>query len=386
MIADFPAPGEHPVGGPQMATSRLVSKLVERGVDVVVVAPCSSCATEAVTRLEDGAALVTVPAGRRWTLARGLQPWRKHARAVVDRIGADVVHGQGLLPGGIAAVDMKGHPSVVTARGSVRADTAGAYRGAGRIARAYLSDRIACAAVERADVVIGVNPDWRVNLPRRPKRFAYIPNMIDEQFFRRRREPERGLVLFAGGARAIKGWALLAEAWPRVRAAITHAQLNVIGWPPEQTPPGISSRDRESLVVEGWLSSSELAERMVRASALVIPSQFEVSPIVLAEAWALGLPVVGVPVGGIPALATGAIILVERQPEALAEGIIAALVGGPEIDRFVEEGRRRAEAHRADAVATVHVALYRELVHEYDALRTTRPPLVGAARSSEKKR
>jgi glycosyltransferase involved in cell wall biosynthesis len=373
MIADFPAPGEQPVGGPQVATRRLVSKLVERGVDVVVVAPCSSCATEAMTRLEGGAVLVTVPASTRWTLARGLQPWRKHARAVVERVGADVVHGQGLLPGGIAAVDMKGRPTVVTARGSVRADTAGAYGGAGRIARAYLGDRIACAAVERADVVIGVNPDWRVNLPRRPKRFAYIPNMIDEQFFRLRREPERGLVLFAGGTRAIKGWALLAEAWPRVRAAITDAHLNIIGWPPAHTPPGISSRDRESLVVEGWLSSTELAERMVRASALVIPSQFEVSPIVLAEAWALGLPVVAVPVGGIPALATGAVVLVERQPKALAAGIVAALMGGDTIDRLVEEGRRRAEAHRADAVAAAHIALYHDLLHEAELSSASSP-------------
>ena len=361
------------MGGPQVATSRLVSKLVERGVRVVVVAPCSSCATEAMTQLEDGAALVTVPASTRWTLARGLQPWRKHARAVVERVGADVVHGQGLLAGGIAAVDMKGRPTVVTARGSVRADTAGAYGGAGRIARTYLGNRIASAAIERADVVIGVNPDWRINLPQRPKRFVYIPNMIDEFFFGRRREPERGLVFFAGGTRAIKGWTLLAQAWPRVRAAIPDARLNVIGWPPAQTPPGISPRDRESLVVEGWLSSTELAERMVRASALVIPSQFEVSPIVLAEAWALGLPVVAVPVGGIPALATGAVVLVEREPEALAAGMVAALMGGEDIDRLVAEGRRRAEAHRADAVAEAHLALYHELVHEAELTSASSP-------------
>lgn len=361
MIAEFPAPREQPVGGPQVATRRLVSKLVERGLDIVVVAP-SSRTTETARQLQDGAAVVTVPAGTRWTLARGLQPWRKHARAVVERLGVDVVHAQGLLPAGIAAVDIKRYPTIVTARGSVSADTAGAYGGAGRIARAYVGGRLARTAVEKADVVIGVNPDWRVNLPRRPKRFVYIPNMIDEFFFGRGREPERGLVLFAGGTRAIKGWALLAQAWPRVRAAVSDARLNIIGWPPGQTPPGISHRDQASLVVEGWLSSNELAERMVRASALVIPSQFEVSPIVLAEAWALGLPVVAVPVGGIPALATGAVVLVERHPEALAAGIVAALAGGENIDRLVEEGRRRAEAHRADAVAAAHVALYEELV------------------------
>ena len=100
---------------------------------------------------------------------------------------------------------------------------------------------------------------------------------------------------------------------------------------------------------------------MAHAAVLVIPSEFEVSPIVLAEAWAMGLPVVAARVGGIPALATGAAVLVERNVEALREGLVAALSGGEEIDRLVAEGRRRSGAHRADAVATAHISLYEEL-------------------------
>jgi glycosyltransferase involved in cell wall biosynthesis len=363
MIAEFPAPGEQPVGGPQVAVTRLVPKLVERGVDIVIVAPDALRSVETATELDDGGALIAVPAGRRWTLARGLQPWRRRVKAVVEHMDVDLVHGQGLLPGGIAAGDIEVGPVVVTARGNERVDTEAEYSGPGGMARAYLRDRLSRAAVERADVVIGVNPDWTVNLPQHPKRFVYIPNMTDEGFFRRRREPEPELVLFAGGARAIKGWALLNEAWPRVRKRVPGARLNVVGWPRGRTPSGIPIDHRESLVVEGWLSSAELADRMARAAALVIPSQFEVSPIVLAEAWALGLPVVAVPVGGIPALATGAAILVEREPEALARGIVEALAGGEDIERLVGEGRRRAEDHRPDAVAAAHVALYEELVN-----------------------
>ena len=51
-------------------------------------------------------------------------------------------------------------------------------------------------------------------MPQRPRRFVYIPNIIDERFFGMKRTPEPGLVLFTGGARAIKGWPLLAAAWP----------------------------------------------------------------------------------------------------------------------------------------------------------------------------
>jgi glycosyltransferase involved in cell wall biosynthesis len=362
MIADFPSPGDEPVGGPEVAVKRLVAKLVQRTVEVVVVTPDATSSSEAVTQTDDGAKVIAVPIGTRLTLARGMQPWRRRARAAVNGADVDIVHGQGLLPGGIAAGDVKGLPIVITARGNVRADTAAAYGGLGGAARAHLRDRLARIAIERADVVIGVNPEWTVNLPRPPKRFVYIPNMIDEEFFTQERGPVPGRVLFVGGTRAIKGWELLAQAWPGVQAAIPDAHLNVIGWPSDQTPPGIAA----SLLVEGWLSSPELAQRMGLAAALVIPSQFEVSPIVLAEAWAVGLPVVTVPVGGIPALATDAALLVEREPEALAAGIVEALQGGQEIDRLVEEGRKRAEAHRPDSVVAAHIALYDELLHQRD--------------------
>ena len=362
MLADFPRPGHPPVGGPQVAVRRLVAKLVDRGVEVVIVAPDTTRYIE-TTDTELGVDVVAVPAGERWTLVRGLRRWRRCAADAVYRLGPDIVHGQELVPSGVAAADIEGIPVAVTARGSMRADTAAAYSGVGGFARVQLRDRLARRAIRRANVVVSVNPDWTVNLPRPARRFVHIPNMIDEQFFEREREPQSGLVLFAGGAREIKGWDLLAEAWPHVRAAVSHARLNVVGWPPGHPPPGIASPHRRSLIVESWLTSSELAERMIRASALVIPSRFEVSPIVLAEAWALGLPVVAVPVGGIPALATGAALLVERRPEALAAGIVAALAAGDDVSSLVDEGRRRAEAHRPWAVADAHIALYEELLH-----------------------
>ena len=277
------------------------------------------------------------------------------------RLGADLVHGQGLIPGGIAAASIDGRPRVVTARGNMRADSVAAYRGLAAAARARQRDRLARVAVEHADVIVGVNPDWAINVPERPKRFAHIPNIVDDEFFDRGRKPEPARVLFAGGGKLIKGWSLLAAAWPRVLRSIPDAGLNAVGWRSGEEPPAIPPEHQPSVVVEGALSSTELADRMARAAVLVIPSQFEVSPIVLAEAWAMSLPVVAARVGGVPALATGAAILVERDVDSLFEGLLAALAGGEEIGRLVAEGRRRAEAHRADAVATAHISLYEEL-------------------------
>jgi glycosyltransferase involved in cell wall biosynthesis len=267
-----------------------------------------------------------------------------------------------VLLGGVAAADIEGRPRVVTARGNVRADTIAQYRRMGAAARARHRDRLARSAVERADVVVGVNPEWAVNVPERPRRFVYIPNIVGAEFFDRPRSPEPGRVLFAGGeTRKIKGWSLLAQAWPHVLESIPSATLNAVGWPAGAVPAGIAPELRRTVVVDSALSSSDLADRMASAAVLVIPSEFEVSPIVLGEAWAMGLPVVAVRVGGIPALATGAAVLVERDVDSLREGLVAALSGGEEIDRLAAEGRRRAEAHRADAVTEAHISLYEEL-------------------------
>jgi glycosyltransferase involved in cell wall biosynthesis len=63
------------------------------------------------------------------------------------------------------------------------------------------------------------------------------------------------------------------------------------------------------------------------------------------------------------ALAEGAAILVSpRNPPQLARAVLTALAAGDEVNRVVEEGRRRVEGHRAEAVARAHVDLYEALV------------------------
>jgi glycosyltransferase involved in cell wall biosynthesis len=360
MLGDFPVLGEKPTGGPRVALGRLVQELVNRNVEVVVVTPDPRQTESKEVKLDGGVTLVSVPTGERWNLALGLRPWRRGARGVVERLGADILHGQGLIPGGIAAAGIEGRPRVVTAHGNMQADTLAHSGDVGAAARARLRGRLARIAVEHADVVVGVNPDWTVNIPERPRRFAYIPNIVDAEFFERARTPVPGRVLYAGGSRPIKGWSLLAATWARVCRSVPEASLNSVGWSCGE-PSGIPPELRRSIVVEGALSSSELVDRMARAAVLVIPSKFEVSPIVLAEAWAMGVPVVATRVGGIAAFATGAAVLVERDVESLFKGLAAALSGAEEIDRLVAEGRRRAEGHRAHVVATAHISLYEDL-------------------------
>jgi glycosyltransferase involved in cell wall biosynthesis len=114
--------------------------------------------------------------------------------------------------------------------------------------------------------------------------------------------------------------------------------------------------------VEGWIGAAELSNRLARAAVVVVPSVFEVAPLIIAEAWAVGVPVVAASVGGIPAFAGDAAVLVDREADALAAAIADVLMDADVAARVVAEGRKRAEEHRVDAVLSAHLRLYHELV------------------------
>jgi glycogen synthase len=356
MITSYPGPGEDPRGGVEQSVTRLVAALARAGAEITVIAP-----GRAGTFDREGVTVVYVGGHGRWALARGLRPWRQAAGRAVASAGGDVVHGQGLLPGGIAVADAP-HPRVVTAHGNVGADTRAAYGGLTGSARRVARDRLARAATRRADVLVGVHPDWRQNVPIPPRSFVHIPNIVDDLFFSAERRPDGSRVLFCGGPARIKGWDVLARAWPGVLERCPEASLKVAGWPAGATPPKLP--DGTPVETAGWLSSPALRAAMEQASLLAIPSRFEVAPLVLLEAWAARLPVVATSAGGLATLARGAAEVVPPEdPQGLGSAI-ASVLGGEQrgLDELVAEGSRRAERCRAAAVAEEHLSLYSKLL------------------------
>jgi len=209
-------------------------------------------------------------------------------------------------------------------------------------------------------VVVGVHHDWQINVPVRVERFVYIPNIVDSAYFESDYRPERGRVLFCGGVRRVKGWDILRPAWDEVAGAVSDARLDVVGWPDHA---GGSLGPNHSVTMRGWLSPEETRTAMKRAEVLVLPSRYEVAPMVLCEAWALGLPVVAAAVGGIPALAEGAATLVPSEdPASLARALISVLTRETDTSESVAEGRRRAEAFTTEQVVAAHIDLYRRVL------------------------
>jgi glycosyltransferase involved in cell wall biosynthesis len=356
ILTPYPAPGEDPRGGVEMAGSRLVAALEHRGVDVAVIGIRAGAASDPHPDQEPVGSLRS---DERFSLVRRLRPMRKDLAELLQAAEVDIVHALGLVPAGFAAthVGRTTMPRVITAHGSRRQDTLAAYRGVAARARWLLGRRMVLSAVGRATVIIGVHPDWQVNVPTQPSRFVYIPNIVDERFFTLVRRPVDGRILYCGGDTAIKGWHLLRAAWPLVLASTPEARLQAIGCAPADVPPAL----RASVETIPWLAAPQLADAISQAAAVVIPSLFEVAPTVLSEAWAARAPVVATAVGGVPALATGAAHLVEElNPATLASALVRALEK-PEPE-LVDEGAQRAGHHREDVVVDAHLAVYESLL------------------------
>ena len=305
----------------------------------------------------------SVPDGSRMNLATGMRRWRSGAKRALRELDADVIHGHSLVACALAATDdSRRIPKLVTAHGNVLQDVLAHSTGLRTSVRKRLVTRLATTAVTRATAVVGVHPDWRLNLPVEVARFVHIPNIVDESFFRVERTAIAPRILYCGGVRHVKGWDILAAAWPAISEAIPDATLEVLGW---DSAPGFEGFGPPSdrIEVVGRADTAQVNRAMARASVVALPSRFEIAPVTLAEAWAAGTPVVATEVGGVSSLGPGAAVLVPAEsPQALARVLIDVVSRNTDVQPLVAEGRRRAEAFRAEAVAREHVRLYEELL------------------------
>jgi glycosyltransferase involved in cell wall biosynthesis len=357
------APDARPVGGVQRATAALAPDLERRGIDVTIVAPHHG-AGEVQEDDSYGFRVVRVPMNERYQVLRDYRPWVAASHAALERLAPDIVQGQGLLHNGASAARWESCPSVVTAHGDPLADARWGYPAPLGTALQPLLRAVVGRTVRRADSVVNVNPDWRVNCPTEPRRHVFIPNPIEPVFFRQQDAPWRPRIIYLGGARHIKGPDLMAAAWQIVAEELPDATLDMFGFGDADVErfglPDVG--DLPGVTVHGPVSKDEVARVMADGGVVAVPSRYEVSPVVVPEAWAVGLPVVVTNVGGVESLVGDAAITIETRADAFAEGVLRALRGGPGVDAMVESGARRAQEFQPAVVAEAYASEYEALL------------------------
>lgn len=264
-----------------------------------------------------------------------------------------------LLPGSV-------RPRVVVEVHGEWRSSAGSNGGSSEDGRALLTDRVAKAALLRADRVrvvgtftegLARQAGWRGELDRFPAFSLY-----DEFLGSPPVDPPSGpRVLYVGALERAKGIDVLLDAWEDVGRRRPDAVLAVVG----DGSLGDEVRARVARLgagvrLVGAVDRAEVRTLLDRAAVIVVPSRSEALGHVVLEAFARARPVVGTCVGGIPELILEGecgVLVPPGDPPALAAGIVRLLedpVAATEMGR-----NARAAVERIDPAAEFDAGIER---------------------------
>ncbi|MBI4491393.1 MAG: glycosyltransferase [Chloroflexi bacterium] len=378
------------LGGSAISVRRLAHGLADRGHHVTVLAPASSFAD--CTEREGGVAVVRCRSVPALHLVKNLDRDRirvaflpmSTVRRTIDALRPDVVHIQ--LPAYIGAMAIKvaeqaGIPVVAT----FHALPDNPFPARNKRSPVF---RLFASKFWETVIALGAHCD-AVTAPSRtachlleahglPHQAIPVSNGVDLRCFRPPEdELERAsirarlglpqaqpLVLYAGRFAREKRLDLLLQAIPLVRAAVDAHFVLVGTGSSEVMELAETLRVQEHITFTGLLPDDlvPLAYRAVDLFAL--PSEAELQGMVLLEAAASGLPLVGAASCAIPELVLHGENGFLHRPgdhQDLARQLIAALVDPPARRRFAARSRDVAQAHSFDRTLSRFESLYAEL-------------------------
>jgi glycosyltransferase involved in cell wall biosynthesis len=202
-----------------------------------------------------------------------------------------------------------------------------------------------------------------------------VRNVVDSDLFAPRRDSEAGgrpVFVHVSGLTAGKNVSGILEAMRSVRDRQPQIELEIIGDGPHRQ--GLEELARELDLLDrgvsfaGHLAAAEVAAAMAGARALILFSDYENSPCVLAEAAAAAVPVIATRTGGIPEVVnrdTG-ILIEPGDRDGLVEAILAIADNRRRFDRGLIR-RHGVETFSKRVIGGLFVDLYRRVLdHRLD--------------------
>lgn len=197
-----------------------------------------------------------------------------------------------------------------------------------------------CYAARHADICIGVSKEM-VKCAQlagaEAQKTVLIPNLVDTDRFAdaRARQAAKAMggcdILYVGALRPVKAVHHLVEALPAVVEQVPAARLILVGDGPEypRITALVQQLDLSSRVeFVGQVPWDEVTDYYAQGRVFVLPSLSDPRPVVVTEAFACGLPVIGTDVDGIPEMVTSGYngyLVPPGQPQQLAKALIAIL-------------------------------------------------------------
>jgi len=275
----------------------------------------------------------------------------------------DIVHAHSYA-GGIPARRMgkkTGVPVVFTVHGSGLAAWEYLSGGLTRLFKKKMEEMILLKL--RYDHVISVSEEFAEVAREYHSRVTYIPNGIDVEKFSASGEKTNDL-LFVGRLMPQKSLDTLIHAMRVVVAKNSSIKLRVVGCGPMEKDlrAMVDAFDLRKNIEFVQAEGDALTREYASSKIFVLPSVYEGFPLVILEAWASGLPVIGTDVSGTRELVKdreNGLLVPRRSSKELSDAIFYALDHPEEAAEWGRKGRELAGTFLWDTVAEKTFSVYR---------------------------
>jgi len=297
---------------------------------------------------------------------------RQEVHRLLDRIQPDVVHVQAHAD----LIDARRQPSILTIHGIVERDVRFRHPRTGRLRGWILKKQQRKPRSRYKHVITPVAYAIQALEGAVRGRCHLVRNTVDKSFFSVRRTESGPNILCACNHTALKNVHGLIRAVGLLNSQGVDCTLKLAGRCNrtayfEHLQSLVSSlKIKDRVVFLGMVSREALLKEMQTARCLAVPSFQESSPAVIAEASAMGVPVVASTAGGCPELVTNELsgmIVDPNHPESIAEGLKPLLQDPDLADRMGELAKRRAEFYLPEHVAAQTLAVYETAISQWDA-------------------
>lgn len=300
--------------------------------------------------------------------------WYGSLRGIIKRERPDIINAHAPVPflAELGIVAAKHIPTVFTyhagsiLKGHSWIDT---------VLRLY-ENHILPRIIKKADKVVAIYPDFVYKKTNAHDKVAAIPPGVDTTVFHPGDKPKHYDVVYVGRVEMASQWKgidVLLKAVALVKARQPNITVRIVGGGDATAHYKVLAKELgivSNIRFIGAKYGRELVEVLQASRILVLPSKTESESfgIVLAEAMACGVPVVGSHIGGIPNVIeenkTGLLVSPDNPP-ALAEAIAMLLSDTALQHTFSTAGRKRVvETFSSNQQVTRTETLFRETVKQ----------------------
>lgn len=376
IVTAFPNDAHSIDGGVAGAARYLVDELKKHpDVKVTVIAPTGPRG-ETVCEGWDGFNVFRVGKMGPWRFLPGtlydVLAGKRRIHSLLKQLKPDIVHFQGVT---FLAAGCE-EPNILTIHGIAEKDAAWdrRWRILRRPRRMFLK-LTENYGRRRTPHVILISEYVREFLPtkNRIRKTWFIENPVADSYFDLEWAPESGRIFCCTRIRPLKNTLGMIRAFALVVQEFPQVQLCIAGTPEAAYLEACKKQARAAGVQDkvhflGNISIQDVQHELSKANCLVVPSFQENAPLTIAEAMAVGVPVVASRVGGIPDMVengkTG--LLIDPTNDGNISDRIKRILRDEELARSM--GRCAKEAankrFRASAVCEKTLQAYREILAE----------------------